>query len=103
MNEKKQGYMQQVDSWCLEEVLRPLFAAWRHLSALANEITPEDRDKIVGDAVACAQKAIRAKLLESYRNGQKACPKCNPKPKNGKQESSGADSAGSFDLLGGNR
>jgi hypothetical protein len=76
MNEKKQGYMQEVDSWSLEAVIRPLFAAWHHCQSLANEITPEERDKVVGDAVAVAQKAIRGKLLESYRNGQRACPKC---------------------------
>ena len=72
MNEKKQGYMQQVDSWSLEAVIRPLFATWRHCQNPANEIAPEEREKVMLQAVEDAQKVIRGKLLESYRNGQKA-------------------------------
>ena len=72
MNEKKQGYMQQVDEWCLEAVIRPLAAAWRYCHNQTYEITNEEREKVMLQAVEDAQKAIRGKLLESYRNGQKA-------------------------------
>jgi hypothetical protein len=100
MNDKKQGYMEQVDSWSLEAVIRPLFAAWRHCQNLVNGVTPEEREKVLLQAVEDAQKAIRGKLLESYRNGQKACPKCNPKPgRIGKPEAAGSGLKGVTDLL----
>jgi len=32
-----------------------------------------------GVEIADAKQKIKDKILESYRNGQRDCPKCNPK------------------------
>ncbi len=32
------------------------------------------------DSASDVNAEIKAKLLESYRNGQRDCPKCNPRP-----------------------
>ena len=53
MSEQKLSYMQQLDSWTDETVIAPL---------LDNGT----------DAIERVQKAIREKVLESYRNGQGA-------------------------------
>lgn len=55
------NYMKQVDEWLtgLFEELLP--------------VLPEENELRF-------RKAIKDKVLESFRNGQKACPKCNPKP-----------------------
>lgn len=55
------NYMQEVDAWLTEILTDPSF----------EQPSPE--------TIEDAKRQIKAKLLESYRNGQKACPKCNPK------------------------
>ncbi|PYS25911.1 MAG: hypothetical protein DMF72_00200 [Acidobacteria bacterium] len=52
-------YMQAIDAW-LNELLA--------VQGVENE----------AQWFARVKPEIRAKLLESYRNGQKACPKCSP-------------------------
>ncbi|MDA2933232.1 hypothetical protein MYX82_02700 [Acidobacteria bacterium AH-259-D05] len=66
MREQKSGFMQELDRWTDEEVIGPI---WDNLPD--SEDNPEDRENFsrVTDAV---KKAIREKVLESYRNGQKA-------------------------------
>jgi hypothetical protein len=66
MSEEKQSFMQQLDAWADREVVMPLL---------------DPADEAEGDAVIeKVHKAIRAKVLESYRNGQAAGP---AKPKVG--------------------
>jgi len=55
----KSSFMQELDQWSEANVIGPLFAS---------EIDAEDFD----GAVERVKKAIRAKVLESYRNGQVA-------------------------------
>jgi hypothetical protein len=55
------NYMQKVDEW---------------LTQLFGNLPVDD------DWRTAAAKVIKDALLDSYRNGQKACPKCNPRPKN---------------------
>ena len=57
------NYMQQIDA-LLEELL------------LGEEAQPGETPK---EHIARVKKAIKDKVLESYRNGQRDCPKCNPK------------------------
>jgi hypothetical protein len=54
------SYMQDVEKW---------------LAGLLPPLLQEDQEAFAGFV-----KAVQAKLLESYRNGQRACPKCNPRP-----------------------
>lgn len=56
MSEQKQSFMQQLDSWTDEKVIAPLL-----------DNGPEEIDAV--------HQAIRAKVLESYRNGQAAGPR----------------------------
>ena len=55
------SYMQEADAW-LEQVLEP-----------TDPTESEERWK------ARTKEVIKAKLLESYRNGQRDCPRCNPR------------------------
>lgn len=53
------NYTQEIEAW-----FRERFGAF----SLENE---EERKEVLN--------AVKEKLLESYRNGQKDCPNCNPK------------------------
>jgi hypothetical protein len=58
MSEQKQSFMQQLDQWTESTVITPL---------LDSDGGP---DEFVGqDTIEQIQKAIREKVLESYRNG----------------------------------
>ena len=60
--------MQELDKWTAKVVLEPLADAWQHGRV------PDDQ--AAGEALAAAEadvkKAIREKVLESYRNGKEA-------------------------------
>lgn len=60
------NYMQELDQWTDENVLVPIVESWQ---------TGKDRD--FEDAQDAVRKAIRIKVLESYRNGAKRCPNCH--------------------------
>jgi len=70
--QKASGYMAQLDAWTQRAVIDPLHKA----------IVEGDGDQC--DAVCQAvKKAVREKVLESYRNGQQAGP-TKPKGSAGK-------------------
>jgi hypothetical protein len=58
----KSSFMQELDQWTESTVIGPLFAS---------ETDGEDWEP----TIERVKKAIRAKVLESYRNGQAAGPK----------------------------
>ena len=60
----KSSYMQELDQWIKQEVILPLDYA-----GIGDE--PENAEEVVRAKVS---KAIRTKVLESYRNGQAARP-----------------------------
>jgi hypothetical protein len=64
MSEQKLTYMQQLDEWTEANVIKPLFEA----------ITEGDGDEC-NTACEAVKKAIREKVLESYKNGLKALPR----------------------------
>ena len=66
--QKPKSFMQELDEWSDANVIGPLYAAAQDLG---DDCTPEDWDR----AVQPVLKAIRAKVLESYRNGQVAGPR----------------------------
>jgi hypothetical protein len=74
MSEEKQPFMVQLDAWTDEVVVNPL---------LRPHFLEEDLEQGLADCdkeIAQVKKAIRQKVLESYRNGQAAGP---AKPKVG--------------------
>ena len=60
--EKQSSFMTELDRWSESNVIGPLFAS---------ETGEEDWDVAIGRV----KKAIRQKVLESYRNGQAAGPR----------------------------
>lgn len=64
MSEVKTSYMAELDLWSNESIISPL-----HLveATGSEEAILSARDEV--------RKAIRAKVLESYRNGQAAGPR----------------------------
>lgn len=63
MSEQKSSFMAELDQWSQESVIGPLYDALMH--------GPEE---VIVAAKMSALRAIRAKVLESYRNGQAAGP-----------------------------
>ena len=60
--EKQSSFMQKLDQWTESTIIGPLFAS---------EIDGEDWEP----AIERVKKAVRQKVLESYRNGQVAGPR----------------------------
>jgi hypothetical protein len=63
MSEVKSGYMEELDAWSDKSIIEPL--AWAYGTGL---------EEVIIKAQEYARKAIREKVLESYRNGQSAGP-----------------------------
>jgi hypothetical protein len=76
MPEQKQGYMAELDQWSEATILNPLHDAWRDLESAPDEFV-EDLQKELDQVVAAVKRAIREKVLESYRNGQQAGPRAS--------------------------
>ncbi|HXG35486.1 MAG TPA: hypothetical protein VNL15_00795, partial [Dehalococcoidia bacterium] len=57
------SYMQELDEWTDQSVIEPLRYAWAK--------GPDEAEQV---AEGLVRKAIRQKVLESYRNGQQAGP-----------------------------
>jgi hypothetical protein len=64
MSEQKESFMASLDAWSDKSIIEPLADAYLH--------GPEE---VIVNAREYARKAIRAKVLESYRNGQAAGPR----------------------------
>jgi hypothetical protein len=64
MSEVKTGYMVELDDWTNEAIIEPLADAYLR--------GPEE---VIVKTQEYARKAIREKVLESYRNGQNAGPR----------------------------
>ncbi len=61
MSEQKPSFMAELDLWSSTTVIGPVLF-----------VGPNEDDR--AEVVAQVKKAIRAKVLESYRNGQAAGP-----------------------------
>jgi hypothetical protein len=64
MSEQNTSFMTKLDQWSEENVIAPLSFAYA-----------DDDWKAIAAAKKSALKAIRAKVLESYRNGLAAGPR----------------------------
>ena len=71
MSEQKQSsFMEELDQWTESTIIKPLFVRTDDSSGLEQ-------------AVESVKKAIRTKVLESYRNGQQAGPRTAKQPQKG--------------------
>ena len=59
--QKPRSFMQELDQWIEEEVFENLYAIWN-----------ESQDGNMNATAESVKKAIREKVLESYKNGIKA-------------------------------
>ena len=64
MSKVKTGYMAELDAWTNKSVIEPLADAYL-----------KGPEEVIVNAKELARKAIREKVLESYRNGQNAGPR----------------------------
>ena len=72
MSEKP--YMQQLYRWTEETILEPIHGAWSaYVSAESSEEEKAAKQRLT-EAEMQVRKAVREKVLESYRNGQQAGP-----------------------------
>src|SRR6059036_172284 len=78
MSEQKQGYMAELDQWTHEFVIERILGAEREIQDAGERLTAAESERIFNDAVSEAKRAIREKVLESYRNGQAAGPAKRP-------------------------
>lgn len=68
--------MSQLNEWTEEYIVHPLSQAFEEYSADADRGLTQDEAAVkVNEVVEVVQKAIREKMLESYRNGQAAGPR----------------------------
>jgi len=70
MSEVKTGYMAELDAWSDKSIIEPLADAYL-----------QGPEEVIINAQEYARKAIREKVLESYRNGQAAGPRKAQEPK----------------------
>jgi len=64
MSEQKVSYMASLDAWSDKSIIDPLADAYL-----------QGPEEVIIRAQELARKAIREKVLESYRNGQAAGPR----------------------------
>lgn len=64
MSEEKTSYMASLDAWSDKSIIEPLADAYL-----------QGPEEVIIDAQEYVRKAIREKVLESYRNGQAAGPR----------------------------
>jgi hypothetical protein len=71
MSEQKQSsFMEELDQWTESTIIKPLFVR-------------TDESNGLEQAVESVKKAIRTKVLESYRNGHQAGPRTAKQPQKG--------------------
>ena len=58
MTTQKPSYMQEADVWLTEQL---------------NSLEPSGQ-------IEAVKQALKDRLLQSFRSGQRMCPKCNPRP-----------------------
>ena len=64
---KPNSYMNELDTWTESTLINPLFAAWERQQQDQDVAAANEEVERVIDEV---KKTLRAKVLESYRNGQ---------------------------------
>ena len=73
MAEQKLRYMQQLDEWTQEFIIDPLYKGWAAVENAPDEVREESQAELTEVALT-VKKAVGERVLQSYRNGQKAGP-----------------------------
>ncbi len=73
-----QAFMDKLNQWTAQHVIGPVRDAFQDYDA-KTEVSEDTREKVLDGKLADVQKAIREKVLQSYRNGQKAGPRSEKK------------------------
>ena len=76
---KGQSYMERLNQWTAQHITGPLREAYQEYDANPNEVSEDEREQTLDKKLAAIESAIRGKVLESYRNGQKAGPRPDKK------------------------
>ena len=77
MSEQKQPYMTLLDEWTNTVIVDRLFGAWQDYSQAskpASGFSEAEGEEVLNRTLTEVRRAIREKVLESYRNGQAAGP-----------------------------
>jgi hypothetical protein len=74
--EKPKSFMQELDQWTDATVVKPL------VQGVMDDLKSTD-PRFWEEVVETVKKAIRTKVLESYRNGQQAGPRTAKQPQKG--------------------
>ena len=69
-----QAFMDRLNQWTAQYVIGPVRDAFQDYDA-KTEVSEDTREKILDGKLADVERAIREKVLQSYRNGQKAGPR----------------------------
>jgi len=75
MSEQKTSFMVELDQWTQSVVIDPLLLDVADATERAGN---HDSQQHLEQTIAEVKKAIRQKVLESYRNGQGATPGAKP-------------------------
>ncbi len=78
MSEEKQGYMAELDEWTEKTILSPLENAWLGFYETPDQAPAGEVRDHLQSVEAEIKRAIREKVLDSYRNGQAAGPAKRP-------------------------
>ncbi len=78
LSEKKKSFMEELDEWTEKTILAPVLDHFIGFDRVGEE-SDEDWDALN----AAIKKFVREKVLESYRNGQKAAPRPSKPAKGG--------------------
>ena len=73
MAEQKLRYMQQLDEWTQEFIIDPLYKGWAAVENAPDEVREKSQAELTEVALT-VKKAVRERVLQSYRNRQKAGP-----------------------------
>ena len=76
MTEQKPSYMQQLDEWTQGTIIDRIHNAFEDYADAVHErdLPEKEANQVFEKAHAEVKKAVRERVLESYRNGQKAGP-----------------------------
>jgi hypothetical protein len=72
---KASSFMKELDLWSEAKVIMPLESGLVEYQDMKGHIPDSECDEIMEKVYAQVKREIREKVLESYRNGQKAGPR----------------------------
>ena len=77
MSEQKQSYMSQLDDWTHQVIVDRLFGAWQDYSQAsksASGFSEAEAEEVLNRALSEVKKAVREKVLESFKAGLAVVP-----------------------------